>query len=235
MLLAGCGNNKDEMESTTSIRQLVALYNGYPRLITNNLTIEGVVVSDDRHGEFHNKVVVEDSTGGVTFLVQSNSLFAIHKIGDVLRINCGGLTIGGYGGSVRVGNAGVHSEVEPLSLARWEEQCRFVGIADSLPYTTTHIGAVSAEHLSTRLLLESVRFVEAGEEWAPSNEPITRHLVDFLSGTDTLDVRLSGKSDFAHKEIPAGECSLFGVLDYFNHRYQLLLASPDEVLSHSEN
>lgn len=236
VLFVGCKSGENGAESRTiSIRQLVALYEGYPLLITEPIAVEGVVVSDDRYGEFYNKVVVEDSTGGVTFMVDSPTLYTLHKMGDILRVDCCGLTIGGYGRAARVGERSSQREVEPLSVARWREQYTFVGVADSLPYRSVALGEVSAELLSTRIYLEGVRFVEAGEKWAPNSESTTRHIVDHTTGSDTLAVRLSGRSDFANEEIPEGECSLFGVLDYFNNHYQLLLASPDEVLSHSEN
>ena len=236
VLLVGCSGGEEEAQSRLiSIRQLTALYEGYPRHITERVAVEGVVVSDDRHGEFYHKVVMEDSSGGVAFMVDSPTLYTLHKMGDILRVDCCGMIIGGYGRAVRLGAEGTQNEVEPLSVARWREQYAFVGVADSLPYRSVAIGEVSAEMLSTRLLLEGVRFVEGGEQWAPNGESATRHLVDLATGSDTLAVRLSGRSDFAHERVPEGECLLFGVLDYFNDHYQLLLASPDEVLSHSEN
>lgn len=236
VLFVGCKAGEEQGESRTiSIRQLVALYNGYPHHITERVAVEGVVVSDDSHGEFYHKVVVVDSSGGAMFMVDSPTLYALHKVGAILRIECSGLTVGGYGRAVRIGEQGTQNEVDPLSEAHWRELFRFVGVADSLPYRSLALGEVSAELLSTRIYLEGVRFVEAGEKWAPNSESTTRHIVDHTTGSDTLAVRLSGRSDFANEEIPEGECSLFGVLDYFNNHYQLLLASPDEVLSHSEN
>ncbi len=237
LMFVGCNadGEGDNHNRDISIRQLVALYEGYPRTITQPITIEAVVVSSDQCGEFRGRIVVEDSTGGVSFMVDSDKLFQLHKMGDVLRINCCGLTIGSYGGSIRLGAEGTTSEVAPLTLARWREQYSFVGFAEEVPYKRVKIGEVSASMLSTRVLLESVSFVEEGEEWAPMKRDTTRHIVDFATRKDTLGVRLSGRSDFANHTIPKGECALFGVLDYFNDNYQLLLATCDDVLPLNEN
>lgn len=234
LLLVGCNGAVVPSDGVISISQLRTLYDGYPRKVTQTLAVEGVVISSDRHGEFRHRVVIEDSSGGVVFMVGSESLYALHNIGDRLRVECGGLTIGSYGGSLRLGAEGITHEVEPLSPARWKEHYRTVGVAESLPQHSLSLGELAPRYLSTRLLLGSVRFVEAGEEWAPMRRDTTRHLVDFATGGDTLAVRLSGSSLFADMTIPEGECTLFGVLDCFNDSYQLLLASPDDVLPHSE-
>lgn len=239
-LLVGCNPYSSPSDAgvpngPTTIRHLRVLYEGYPLLLTHNPTIEGVVVSNDRFGEFRRMVTIEDATGGITVMVASDSLYLLHRVGDVLRVECGGLTLGGVGGAVRLGDEGVASQVEPLGIARWKEHYDTVGVADTLPYRDLSIGEVSAEHLSTRLLLRGVRFVEAGEEWAPQRRDTTRHLVDCSVEGDTLAVRLSGRSRFASATIPEGECSLFGVLDYCYEGYQLRLASPEDVLPHSEN
>lgn len=236
LMMAGCESEVggEQPPQELSVRQIVALYEGYPRLITQPIAIEAVVVSSDRFGEFRGRVVVEDSTGGVSFVVDSDALYELHQVGDILRVDCCGLTIGAYGGSVRLGAEGTTSEVAPLSVARWREHYSTVGVVEEEPYKCVKIGELSPSMLSTRLLLRSVRFVEAGEEWAPQRSNTTRHLVDCASEGDTLDVRLSGRSSFADQIIPEGECSLFGVLDCFNDRYQLILASSEDVLPHSE-
>lgn len=233
-LLGGCDSAPQPPERL-SVRQLANLYNDYPIEITQRVYIEGVVVSSDRYGEFRNRVFIEDSTGGIAVLVDSDHLHEEHRMGERLRVEVLGLTLGGYAGSLRLGTQGVHYEVEPLSMARWREIYRLVGVAEQLPLTRVRVGELSALNLSTRLLLESVRFVEEGEPWAPRGENTSRHLVDHNQPSDTLIVRMAGNSDFADSTIPSGECSVVGVLDYFYDSYQLLLFSPEDVLSHSEN
>lgn len=236
-LLTGCESSAGSDEPTTrlvSISHLTSLYDGYPQELSERIAIEGVVISDDRHGEFRHRVVMEDASGGVTVMVASDSLCLLHKVGDILRVECCGLTLGGYGRSPRLGAEGQLSEVAPLSPARWQEVHNLVGVAPQVPLHEITIDELSARYISTRLLLRGVRFVEAGEEWAPLERDTTRHLVTSPHGADTLAVRLSGRSDFAHQPIPEGECTLIGVLDYFHEDYQLLLASPEDVLPHSE-
>ena len=231
--LMGCSIS-DVDSKNISIRALRGLYRGYPVAISQNLTIEGVVVSDDSYGEFSKRIVVEDSSGGIMVLVDSDSLHSLHKVGDVVRIECQGLTLGSYYGSLRLGTTGEGYEVEHLSVAKWREVCSTIGVAEREPVEEARIGELMAPQLSTRLRFGSVRFVEEGEKWAPDGVDATRHLVDCLSPQDTLAVRLSGRSAFAQELVPSGECAVVGVLDYHYDHYQLLIATCEDVLPLNE-
>lgn len=226
----GCGSTANGVSKEISIRQLLSSYGNEPRLITERVAVVGTVVSNDRYGEFRHKVIVEDATGGVTFLVACDSLYIYHKVGDRLRVECQGLTIGSYWGSKRIGCADDKEEVGRLSRAEWREHYTLVGVAQEEPMSRCTIGDIGAERLSTRLLFEGVEFVEAGEQWAPYGRDTIRHIIDRQLPHDTLAVRLSGRSSFAEGVIPEGECWVVGVLDYNYDHYELLLASPYDIL-----
>lgn len=229
LLFAGCGVSDGGDDGMLSIRSLTGRYEGYPLTITDRVIIEGEVVSTDRSGEFYNRVFVQDSTGGVSIMVDCDTLHLLHSVGDRLQIECRGLTLGGYGRSVRLGAEGVTEQVEPLTLAEWLIRCEDVGVSEKLQTTPITIDAISAINLYTRVLFEEVRFVEAGEQWAEEKESATRHIVDCNHPTDTLQVRVSGYSEFWAERIPSGVCDVVGVLDFFGTKYQLLIASPDAV------
>lgn len=229
LLFAECGVSDDGGEGLISIRSLTARYEGYPLSITDRIRIEGEVVSTDRSGEFYNRVIVQDATGGVMIMVDCDTLHLIHSVGDRINIECRGLTIGGYGKGVRLGAEGTTEQVESLTIAEWRTRYSEVGVNEELRTTPVTIDALSATNLSTRVLLEGVRFVEAGECWAEDGVSLSRHIVDCNTPTDTLQVRVSGYSEFWSERIPAGVCDVVGVLDYFGNKYQLLIASPDAV------
>jgi hypothetical protein len=229
LLFAGCGLSDDGGEGLISIRSLTARYEGYPLSIADRITIVGEVVSTDRSGEFYNRVIVQDATGGVMIMVDCDTLHLIHSVGDRISIECRGLRIGGYGRGVRLGVEGVTEQVGPLTIAEWRTRYNKDGVSKELHTTPVTIGELSATNLSTRVLLEGVRFVEAGECWAEDGVPLSRHIVDCSHPTDTLQVRMSGYSEFWSERIPSEVCDVVGVLDYFGNNYQLLIASPDAV------
>ena len=226
VLLVGCEmGGEGENAEVLSLRALTSRYEGYPQTITDRVVIEGEVISTDRSGENYNRVMLQDATGGVVIMVDCDTLHLLHSIGDRVRIECRGLTIGGYGRGVRLGVAGEGEQVEALTLSDWMARSEIVGISPEVHTTPITIGTLSAVNLYTRVLLEGVRFVEAGEVWAEEKESISRHIVDTAHTTDTLQVRVSGYSEFRGERIPSGVCDVVGVVDYFGNNYQLLVAT----------
>ncbi|MBO7300645.1 MAG: hypothetical protein J6U53_04460 [Tidjanibacter sp.] len=229
-LLVGCEMCGDgEGAEVLSMRALTSRYEGYPQTITDRVVVEGEVVSTDRSGENYNRVMVQDPSGGAIFMVDCDTLHLLHSIGDRLRIECRGLTIGGYGRGVRLGLEGEGEQIKTLTLADWLTRSEMIGVSKELYTNPTTIGTLSAAHLYTRVVIEGVRFEDAGDEWAEESESISRKIVDNIHTTDTLQVRVSGYSEFRGERIPSGVCDVVGVLDYFGNNYQLLLASPDLI------
>lgn len=235
VVAAGCDSNKEsyagEEASLCTIHALRSLYRGYPLLITDNIAFDGVVCSSDRYGEMRSKVALQDHTGGIMVLVDYNKLYTLHSPGDRLRVECRGLMLGGYGNSVRLGGEGYDDEeVGRLSLAEWNNHHRTVGVADQLDCSSRHIGELTSRDIATLTVIEEVRFVEAGESWGRADTTLTRHLVDIRRSEDTLRVRIAPRADFIDEPIPAGECRVRGVVDYFHDEFRLIVDSPDAVL-----
>lgn len=234
LLMVGCERVEEGAEAC-SIGYLRGLYRGYPVTLHEDIVVEGEVISSDRGGEFYHQLVVQDPTGGIIFSIDCDNLHELYSVGERVRVRCLGLRLGSYGRALRLGGESADGrEVSPVSEADWRGRCERVGRSDKLTATTIDIGAIGPQNLSSWVRLEGVRFVEAGEVWAPDGESITRHLVSIAEPCDTLRVRLSGYSDFRQERIPEGECSVEGVLDYFSDDYQLVLHSMDSVLTDNE-
>lgn len=230
LLPVGCVDGESASEEV-SIAYLRSLYRGYPVLITEPLVVRGVVVSTDRYGESYHRLTMQDHTAGVEFSVDCDHLYRHYSVGDSLRIECCGLTLGGYGRAVRVGAEPEDGyEVSDIGWSLWQGVATNYGVATVQPAArSVTIADLSAELLSQRVLLEGVRFVEAGERWAEEEGMnTTRHIVD--AACDTLSVRTSGYSDFFHHILPEGECDVLGLLGYFGSDYQLVVFTPDDVL-----
>lgn len=234
LMLVGCTDGSTGVQ-TISIHQLKNIYRGYPVVISSPIAVEGVVVSSDRWGESYRRLAVQDESGGVTFSIENRALHEEYSVGDRIRVECLGLTIGSYGHLVLVGGPPEGDmEVGPLEWSRWQAATTLVGSAAEPKPIQMTIGECNPRYLSVLVRLDGVRFVEAGEPWATEDEAITRHLVDVATTTDTLAVRCSGYSDFYHHRLPAGEVRVVGVLGYFHNAYQLLVDSPDRVSAGEE-
>jgi len=78
-----------------TIAQLKAKYNTLTT-IDSEWTIAGVVNADDRSGNFYKQINIEDSTGGITILIDGNSLYAKLPVGRKVYVKLKGLAYGFY-------------------------------------------------------------------------------------------------------------------------------------------
>lgn len=231
---AGCepaAVSGSEEPRVVAVESLKSLYRGYPVEVTQEVAIEGVVVGTDRYGELYQQLVVQDYTGGVIFSIDNSKLYEHYSQGDSLHIRCTGLTIGSYGNSIRLGAPpSGERQVTPLEWNRWLQAATECGVGKQPKPTRVKIATLEARNVSTLVRLDGVRFVEAGEQMAPEGESINRHIVDASSTCDTLVMRVSGHSDFGHLRLPTGECTVVGILGYFNKDYQIVVTSADDIV-----
>lgn len=223
-------------EHTTSIRALKALYRGYPVRIAEHVVVAGVVVGTDRYGELYHQLILQDHTGGIMFSIDNARLHETYAVGDSLRVNCCGLTLGAYGHSVRVGEApsGDGYETSPIEWPQWCSLVEHCGVgAEPRAERLESIASLGPQHISTLVRLDRVRFVEGGEPLGVKGEATSRHLVSATATeppTDTLEVRASGHSDFHNITLPTSACSVIGIAGYFHNSYQLVITSPDDIV-----
>lgn len=229
-LLWGC-EVAQESEQRVSIGFLRGLYGGYPQLIGEEYVIGGEVVSSDRYGAFSGQLYIQDSTGGIAILIDHPRLHELYSVGDSVRVWCQGLTLGGYGGSVRLGGEAERDwQVSRLSMAEWESHSQELGPTASVALVERRIATLTAEDMGRRVVVRGVRLVAAGEPWPEKGTTANFAVVDDAQPSDTLFVRLTGHSDLQGVRLPSGVCDVCGVADYFAGDYQLTLLSPDGFL-----
>ncbi|MDR2912489.1 MAG: DUF5689 domain-containing protein [Alistipes sp.] len=237
-------------EQTVSVALLKTLYTGAPVRITGEYRISGAVVSDDRQGNFHKTLVVDDGTGGIEIRMDVEQIFKRFLIHSRVTVRCNGLWLGSYGGTLQLGTepfgdyqTQLLSEVEVAERVYADEE--FYG---EVRARTLTFGELTQRHISTFAAFEGVRFAEQerGLSWAETSveegigsgdeegevEPpsaTNRHLVD-ASG-DTLIVRTSRYARFASWPLPRDVGRIEGVVGYFNGDYQLVVSGSQDFSS----
>ena len=85
--------------SFTDISELKSLYksHGKPVLIEVPMVIRGEVTTSDESGNVYRELYVQDATGAIDFKIGRSSSYDDYKVGQILYINCTGLTLGEYG------------------------------------------------------------------------------------------------------------------------------------------
>jgi Family of unknown function (DUF5689) len=219
--------------ANTTIISLKALLTDInkPLVITDDLVVRGVVISDDRPGNFYKQLVIQDETGGLEIETYGTFLYTQFPIGREIAVRCKGLQLFQENGLTRLVG---HS---------YEESGRFVavGLTDAQIRTNIVKGPLATNPLQPRVVtinqlsdpallntlvqINNVQFIadDTSKTYAEVQPPsnVNRTLVD-CSGNEMI-LRNSGYSAFANLPLPNGRGSVIAVVSTYRDDRQLLI------------
>ena len=232
------GTDTDGGSSFVSIAHVKSVYRGYPYTFTEDWRLRGVVVSSDRYGNCYKSLFVSDSTGAVELRLDREELFVDYPMGTQVEIACNGLTIGSYGGMLRLGappSGGYETGyvVEKDIGAVVHVTGMSPQAVEPLPRA---IDELSDADVGRFIAVDDVQFVTAGDGmmWCDadmddaSGFADTNRMLEDRNG-NTLVVRTSRRAEFASWTLPYGSGRVEGILTVFNGTYQLLVIRPGVV------
>ena len=76
--------------------------------ITDDVTFQGLVISNDAAGNFFKQLVIQDATAGIEMRIEMTDLNNLYPVGRKVYVKAKGLWLGDYNGLVQLG-AGVAS------------------------------------------------------------------------------------------------------------------------------
>lgn len=87
------------VDNFTSISSVKSKYGGHgkPYTFDENVVIRGQVTTSDEAGNVYREVYLQDASGAIDFKIGRSSSYDDFKPGQILYVNCNGLTIGEYG------------------------------------------------------------------------------------------------------------------------------------------
>ncbi|GAB4490940.1 MAG: hypothetical protein OHK0019_10430 [Saprospiraceae bacterium] len=231
------GDGKD-IPTNTTIRDLKKLHVGsgtYDK-ITEDLVIGGVVVMDDRSGNFYKTLVIQDSTGGIEVKFNDGYLYNRYPVGRKIYIRCKDLILTDYNGLPQLTGSTIQENGVPTDVGITEVQERekivkgFLGNAPAPK--VIGLNQLSNDLVSTLVQIDAVQFVtcDAGKTYADAitKTSINRTLED-CNGRELL-LRSSGFANFASDKTPLGKGTIVGVLSKYGSDYQLYIRDLTDVL-----
>lgn len=231
-MCTSCGGGKmpgtDPVERNVSIAYLKSLYNGHPRLITEDYIITGHVTSSDQFGNFYKVLLVEDGTAGIEVKIDMKDLFKTYNIGTEVYVYCNSLTLGAYGKLVQLGTA-PHDEYE-TGYIDGADIGKYIAGKNTSPVEIRPlelgVAELTPQHISRFVVFSGVWFEEAdrGVKWTESGTDTDRILTD--AAGNTIAVRTSAHALFAERELPEGTIEIEGILSWFGDDYQLRIIRP---------
>ncbi len=95
-----------QIVANTKIRDLKAMHtiSGNFDAITSDIIVSGIVVADDKSGNFYKQIFIQDETGGLEVQIDATNLYTSYPVGRRVYVKCNGLFLSDYHGQIQLGN-----------------------------------------------------------------------------------------------------------------------------------
>ena len=204
--------------------------------ITEDLTVDAIVIADDEAGNFYKRLVLQDETGGIEIQLNQTDLYTSYEEGRQLFIKAQGLYISDYNGLIQLGAAPTIGTNGREQLGRIEasliEEIVARGPVAGVPAPReVSIAGLTPADISTLVRLCDVQFTATDTSGQLADVPNELTLNKTLEDCDfnTLIVRTSSFADLGSTDVPnCGGC-LTGVYSVFGDDRQVFLRDEDDL------
>lgn len=222
---------------TTTIAQLKELFSGDPVQITDDVIIAGVIVADDKTGNFYKNLVLQDETGGILMRLDRSDLYVKYPIGRRVFVKCKGLWLGDYNNLIQLGGSLDNSDPADLGVNAIAdgliENYLFPGQFNvSITPEVVSISDLGNAYQNKLIKLENVEFsnVDRGQPYADAiNQQSVNRIVTDCDGNE-ITVRTSGFANFASEITPIKNGTIIGVYSVFGATKQLIIRDYTDVV-----
>ena len=237
------GNTGDPgVVATISIKDLKSRYtSGAAVVVTDDQVIEGVVICDDKSGNYYQQIAIQDATGGILLRLGSANLYNYYPVGRKIFVKLKGLYLGQYNGTLQLG-AGIDSAYISqggVTLLAFNLFDRHI-IKGPLNQPITPIVVTASQlttslqdrYVSTLIRMEDMEFAvtDTGKSYADLGQSGNRIVQACAApGSNRITLRTSNYSNFADTKVPAGNGAIVGVYSYFGSTKQLTIRDTSDV------
>lgn len=221
------------MKANMTIKALKDSMSGASLEITKDWIIRGVVNSNDKSGNFHKQINIQDSTAGINIQIEATDLFGKFAVGQEIFVKCKGLWLYNYRGTIQLcGDVKGANAIRIPSL--YMPNIFFLnGYPDpaNIPIKKIVLGnPKNDDYLSMLVEIEDVEFVPAvkGLTWATKNAAQSREFIDLVD--EKAIVRTSNYANFALDVIPSDTGTLRGIWSAFSADRQLFFRDLNDLI-----
>lgn len=234
--------------ANTTIQALKAMHvtPGAYDVISTDIIISGVVVADDKSGNFYKQLYIQDSTGGLQILLNANSLYGTYPVGRRVFIRCNGLTISDYNRTMQLGVKALVAGVPSMEGIPSNLITKYV-IGGSLNNPVVPIVVTMAQlgttmqnrYIGSLIQLEDYEFIPSNlnKTYADTSvyKSTTNDTIRNCSPNSNLIVRTSAYSNFAGQRVAQGNGSIVAIYTVFgsatstNPTRQLIIRDTTDV------
>lgn len=231
-------NTVDPNLPTSSIADLKALFtSGLPITITDDITISGIVVADDKSGNYYKTIIIDDGTAGIPVLIDRSGLYNDFPVGRKIYIKCKGLVLGEYNKFLQLGGFIDNSDGQPSvgSIPSSLITKYIVKGPSGNAVTPIKINKLSelTKAFQARLIEIDPASFQASDQDKPWANIVTQQSLSRIATDcfgDNIEVRTSNFAKFANQNTPIGNIKLIGVYSVYGSTKQLTIRDAAELI-----
>lgn len=209
---------------------------GNIEFISEDVILSGIVIADDKSGNFYKSVVVQDETGGISVKIDDYNLFTSYPIGRKVYIKAKGLYLGDYNGMIEIGGAVDNSGSRPVVsgiAAKLAEQYVIKGsLNNEIIAKKVSVAELNEALQNTLVVLENYEFRSSDTSKTFADTTLTLSAVNYTINNcagEKIILRNSSYSKFAGYRLPAGNGNITAVYTVFGNTKQLYIRDTGDI------
>jgi hypothetical protein len=206
--------------------------------LTNGLVISGVVTMNDEQGNYFNKIVIQDNTGGIEVCLHQSQLYRNYPVGRKVYIKCDGLFLGNDHGNLQLGmtpdETGRTADIPQSLIENYVVKANYPNEikADTVSLATLSSLYTGKPYLNKLVVITQAEFTadQMGVPYAQSSDlsSFTFRTLQDCSGKQ-LQLKTSAYARFQPALTPAGNGFVTGIYTRNNFTPQLYIRDTADV------
>ena len=231
--------------STLSINEFKMKYPPLYTLVevTDNDTISGIIVGDDKSGNIYKEIFLQDvnGAGGIAIQLDGSSLYGNYPVGRKLFIVCKGLFVGSKNGLIQLGEsstalANTIAGIPPSKFGNYIIKDSLYGRAyvDSNLAQKISYSQMGIAYQSMLIRLDNVEIDKGNLTSLYSDISLQKNSFKIRVGpgcglASSAFMYNSPYSNFAGQRVPQGNGTLFSIYVPYNSDTELIIRDPGDV------
>lgn len=204
--------------------------------IKENIVISGIVIAEDRSGNFYKQIIIDDGTAAMPVLLDAYNLYGDFPVGRRIYVKCKGLYTNFYYKLPQLGfSPNGYGGVQPIPFLLWDQFIIKSAIGNEVkPIEVSIADAKKAKpELYNRLI--TIREVQLLDTAAATQYALPATLATATSikimdcDSNQIILRTSGYSNFQGARPPCGQGSMTVIYTVYNNTPQLILRDTADV------
>ncbi|CAN5440460.1 hypothetical protein BH10BAC2_BH10BAC2_36110 [soil metagenome] len=204
--------------------------------ITIDKTIGGVIIADDRSGQFYKTIVIQDETGGISVNLDGYDLYTKYPVGRKVYIKVNGLYLGDYNKLVEIGggidNSGSSPRLDDIPSVLIDQYVIKGSLDNFVTPTIVKVAELNDTYQNMLIQLNDFEFSLADTSKTFADPALGSSAVNYTIKSctgESILLRNSSYADFAGYKLPGGNGNITAIYTVFGTTKQLNIRDSSDV------